>query len=57
MLTYHHLSPPPVVLRYKKYNSVKLERIIADIKDMYYFTQKIAQQNYHKHQNTSVILD
>ena len=30
---------------------------MASIKEMHYFTHKIAQQNYQNNQNTSVLFD
>ena len=47
-LTYHdylhwdsNLNPSPVALWYEKNNSPKLESILTDIKELYYFTHNI----------------
>ena len=42
---------------YAKNNAAKLVRMLADIKDMYYFTHKIIQINYDSNQNIGALLD
>ena len=52
---YSNWNLSPVALWYRNNNSEKLGKILANIKEMYYFTHKIAQLNYQSNQNAYAI--